>query len=105
MKNKVFLGFLIMLVVICVASEVIPSIAELYRHEDKYGKFIPTGNMTEGRSGHKSVLLNDGRVFLFGGTSNDSLSPEFYNPQTGKFTLVKNSFLAKKFFTRVNLPV
>src|SRR5689334_23934191 len=47
------------------------------------GIFIPTGDMTTGRSFHTATLLRDGRVLIVGGAG---ASAEIYNPATGTFS-------------------
>ena len=54
------------------------------------GTFQDTGSMIAPRSGHTATLLRDGRVLIFGGTSNGKtdLPAEIYNPASGSFSSV-----------------
>ncbi len=56
--------------------------AETY--DPKTGKFSRTGSMAAPRSGHASILLGDGRVFVVGGGMGGPLA-EIYDPSSGKF--------------------
>lgn len=61
----------------------------IYSIIPKHNVFVRTGNMRYARSGHKSVLLKDGRVLIVGGT-NETKRAEIYNPKTGKFSLTRD---------------
>ena len=52
-------------------------------HENEYGKFVRVGDMHYARSGHKAVLLQDGRVLIVGGASEPVA--EIYDPEKRKF--------------------
>lgn len=47
--------------------------------------FVRVWNMNVARYGHQSVLLNDGRVLIFGGAAGNA---EIYNPKTKSFKLI-----------------
>jgi hypothetical protein len=59
--------------------------AELY--DAATGVFTPTGSLITARTGHRAVLLPDGRVLIAGGTGDvEQLSTlEIYDPSTGNF--------------------
>ncbi len=64
------------------------------------GLWSATGNMNVGRIGHTATLLNDGRVLVTGGFSQNSspdvvTSAEIYNPATGQWTTVASMYLAR----------
>ena len=50
---------------------------------DGPGRWVPTGQMTEGREGHSATLLDDGTVLVAGGGSGTA---ELYDPRTGSWT-------------------
>jgi uncharacterized protein (TIGR03437 family) len=51
------------------------------------GTFTATGNMTTPRAGHVATLLTSGKVFIAGGTPDDTpVNSELYDPASGKFT-------------------
>jgi hypothetical protein len=49
------------------------------------GTFTATGRMTTPRGIHKATLLADGRVLITGGSRDQPLSAELYDPSTGTF--------------------
>ncbi len=57
--------------------------AELY--DPSTGTWTATGNMVEGRSGHRAALLPDGRLMVAGGSSTGGTlaSAELYDPGSG----------------------
>ena len=57
--------------------------AELFDPAD--GTSSATGDMSQSRSQHKAILLQDGRVLIQG---NDLYPSEIYNPQTGRFAVL-----------------
>lgn len=68
------------------------------------GRFVRTGDMTIARIDHAATLLQDGRVLITGGSTDEIYpqtidnsylaSAEIYNPATGKFT--KTSDMTEK---------
>jgi hypothetical protein len=71
------------------APDQVNASAELY--DPTMGKFTRTGSMTIARTGHRAVLLPDGRVLVVGGWSGlgDPTNPEWaeiYDPTAGKFS-------------------
>ncbi len=60
--------------------------AELF--DPSTGTFSVTGSMSTARSNHTATLLNDGKVLLVGGITNESVSAtaELYDPSTESFT-------------------
>jgi hypothetical protein len=67
------------------ANPVTTASADLYDPES--GAIRPTGQMGLDRAGHTAVLLDDGRVLLFGGHSGElsAESAEIYDPATERF--------------------
>jgi hypothetical protein len=67
--------------------------------------FSSTGDMINGRYGHTSTLLNDGRVLIVGGFDTYSLisSPvttaEVFDPATGLFSLVGSPIVPRAYHT------
>lgn len=62
--------------------------AEIY---DPLGqRFVRTGAMVQGRSGHSATLLDDGRVLIAGGENQADVlaSAELYDPSTGTFRTI-----------------
>jgi hypothetical protein len=57
--------------------------AELY--DPSTGTFVPTGNMTAPRSGHKATLLPNGKVLIVPGDETNVLSAELYDPANAIF--------------------
>jgi hypothetical protein len=52
------------------------------------GLWSPTGSLHYARSGHKAILLNNGKVLAIGaGGPVDTLSCELYDPATGTWTI------------------
>ena len=67
--------------------------AEIY--DPNTGTFSITGNLNYPRQLHSATLLNDGTVLIIGGWNsqdNEVTIAEIYNPITGLFTTVSNSF-------------
>ena len=74
---------------------------EAERYSPASGTFTPTGVMTQPRTAHAAVLLNNGQVLITGG--NEAWAPglagspipatasaELFNPATGQFTALAN---------------
>ncbi|MEE8346747.1 MAG: kelch repeat-containing protein, partial [Dehalococcoidia bacterium] len=59
--------------------------AELY--DPSTGKWSSTGSMAQGRTGHSAVLLDDGKVLVAGGFTDEKFlaSVEVYDPSTEKW--------------------
>ena len=73
------------------------SSAELY--QEMHQKFVATGSMSEGRTGHEATLLTNGQVLITGGdgakTNHPIASAELYDPNTDTFSLVENMGVAR----------
>lgn len=67
------------------SCETVHKSAEIY--DPKRRAFAPTGGMSEARSGHAAVRLDDGRVLVIGGWTGSSASgsAELYLPEEGAF--------------------
>lgn len=63
------------------------------------GTFVPTGRMNIARAHHSATLLNNGKVLIAGGTTEDGLTKvvraELYDPATGTFTFTGNMNIAR----------
>ncbi|HEX6811550.1 MAG TPA: kelch repeat-containing protein, partial [Planctomycetota bacterium] len=58
---------------------------------DTTGTFAPSATMLEARRDHASVVLDDGRVLVAGGTTNSgaaTASAEVYDPTTSTWSAV-----------------
>jgi WD40 repeat protein len=64
--------------------------------------FTATGSMTKARSFHTATPLNDGKVLIAGGGSDNSA--ELYDPSTGAFTATGNMTAARTGHTATLLP-
>lgn len=77
-KNKFLISIFLIVVSIFIFG------FDFFPHQNEYGKFVRVGDMHYPRSGHKAVLLQDGRVLIVGGGRKEA---EIYDPKTKKFYL------------------
>ena len=77
------IGVAITYLLICGFSFIKTGFGLFDSHENEYGKFVRVGDMHYARSGHKAVLLQDGRVLIVGGASEPVA--EIYDPEKRKF--------------------
>ena len=72
------------------------------------GAIQPTGSMNSSRSNHSATLLQDGRVLLAGGATDNSYKPtqtaELYDPATGTFTSAGNMATPRSGHSAAMLP-
>lgn len=68
----------------------------------KKGDFVIVGDMSVPRYNHQTILLDDGTVFIKGGTETAE-PPEVYNPKTKKFKSVGQLIKMGGFFNPVKL--
>lgn len=87
MKKKNLLIGLIVLVIVFGIYQLIP----------KHNVFVRTGDMNYARSGHKSVLLNDGNVLLVGGNTCE------YSNNCQTATYVSETYYPKKMFNKFSI--
>ena len=69
------------------------SSAELYNPST--GTFSPTGSLSVGRAQHKTTLMPNGMVLIWGGITSssapeNSTTAEVYNPTAGTFSVINN---------------
>lgn len=70
----------------------------IHQRIPKHNVFVRVGDMNIPRSGHKAVLLHDGRVLIWGGAVGNG-NAEIYNPKTRKFSLIGKPANASGDFT------
>jgi hypothetical protein len=71
------------------------------------GTWAATGSLNTGRSGHTATLLNNGLVFVVGGTDNGGNalpSAELYNPADGTFAATGGLNAGRAWHSTVALP-
>lgn len=73
------------------------------------GDFVTVGQMSEPRYYHEAILLDDGKVLVFGGETlrhnyeGGSYTADIYDPNTKRFTPVGNMNERRSDFTRTKL--
>lgn len=87
-NKKVFLTLIVSTILMLPMLKVYANIPFPHLHN----VFIRVGNMHLARSGHQSVLLNDGRVLIYGGDTKNEIeinnTLEIYNPKSKSFKLI-----------------
>jgi len=76
----------------CEMACALPDTASVEIYDPSTGKFSPNGSLAEPRSGGEALLLNDGRVLVWGGNdegNGDLNSIEIYDPAHGTSVVVK----------------
>lgn len=65
-------------------------------YDYKTGKFSFYGHLLQKRSGHKSVMLKDGKIFIYGGSSKKGAYAEIYDPKTNKSKYTSQMYYARQ---------
>lgn len=98
MNNKYFeiilkKPFILALIAFFIILISIPKLAFSYNNQ----RFVKIFDMNFSRSHHSAVLMQDGRVFITGGTKSESAkTAEIFDPKTNKFTKTNDMNLGKQ---------